>query len=29
MHPVIVVEDKCIPEVWEKSIVELWNGRYS
>ncbi|MGQ9691314.1 MAG: thymidylate synthase [Thermoproteota archaeon] len=25
MHPVIVVEGKCIPEVWEKSIVELWN----
>lgn len=25
MHPVIVVEGRCIPEVWEKSISELWN----
>jgi|YelNatPaOPRAMG01_1025707.scaffolds.fasta_scaffold17520_4 thymidylate synthase len=29
MHPVIVVEGDYIPEVWEKSIMELWNkGAY-
>ncbi|MGQ9691175.1 MAG: thymidylate synthase [Thermoproteota archaeon] len=25
MHPVISVEGNCLPEVWEKSIIELWN----
>ena len=25
MHPVIIVEGKYIPEVWERSIIELWN----
>lgn len=25
MHPVIIVEGRCIPEVWENSIIELWN----
>lgn len=25
MHPVVVVEGGCLPEVWEKSITQLWS----